>query len=192
MVRLPQLLAGLAATAAVAVAGCGGSDEPQGEKLPASVSTALLKQLDSVSDRVAADVAGACDDIYAPASEGGNIEPIDAALNSIPSDVDPEIRSALEQSIQRLEQLVDEECTEIRSAEQDSQDTTDETTPTETVTTETETVPTETTDTTPTPTETTPTTPVPPSEGGADGRGPTGDGPPGLDRGGAEAPEGGN
>jgi len=187
--RLPQLLCLLAAAVALAVAGCGGDDEPQGEKLPPEITQTLLQQLESVGDRVAAGVSGACDDIYSEDSGVGNIGPIDDALNSIPSDVDPEIRSALEQSIERLTQLVDQECEEIRSAEQGQQDTTDETTPTETVTTETETVPTETTETTTTPTETTPTTPTTPSTP-PNGNGPDGNGPPGQDRGGAEAPGG--
>lgn len=189
IVRLPPLLCLLAATATLAVAGCGGNDEPEGKKLPPDVTQTLLKQLDSVGDRVAAGVSGACDDIFASESDGGNIEPIDAALSSIPSDVDPEIRSALEQSIERLTQLVDQECDEIRSAEQGEQDTTTDETPTETVTTETETVPTETTETTTTPPETTPTTPETPTT--PNGNGPDGGGPPGQERGGAEAPEGG-
>jgi hypothetical protein len=188
MVRLPHLLCLLAAAAVLAVAGCGGDDEPQGKKLPPDITQTLLKQLDSVGDRVAAGVSGACDDIYASESDGGNVEPIDAALSSIPSDVDPEIRSALEQSIERLTQLVDQECDAIRSAEQGEQDTTTDETPTETVTTETETVPAETTETTTTPPETTPTTPetqtTPPN-----GNGPDGSGPPGQERGGAEAPD---
>ena len=149
----------------------------------------MLQQLESVGDRVAAGVSGACDDIYSEDSSVGNIGPIDEALNSIPPDVDPEIRAALEQSIERLTQLVDQECDEIRSAESGQQDTTDETTPTETVTTETETVPTETTETTTTPPETTPTTPTTPSTP-PNGNGPDGGGPPGQDRGGAAAPEG--
>ena len=187
--RLPQLLCLLAATAALAVAGCGGDDEPQGEKLPPDITQTLLKQLESVGDRVAAGVSGACDDIYASESDGGNVEPIDAALNSIPSDVDPQIRSALEQSIERLTQLVDQECDQIRSDEQARQDTTTdaETTPTETVPTETETTPAETTETTPTTPETTPTETTP--QAPPNGVGPDGGGPPGQERGGAEAPD---
>jgi hypothetical protein len=186
--RPRQLLCLLAASAALAVAGCGGDDEPQGEKLPPDVAQTLLQQLESVGDRVAAGVSGACDDIFASESDGGNIEPIDAALSSIPSDVDPEIRSALEQSVERLTQLVDQQCDEIRADEQGQQDTVTDETPTETVPTETETVPTE-TETVPTdPTETTPTTPDAP-ETAPSGRGPDGTGPPGQDRGGAEAPD---
>lgn len=187
--RPRQLLCLLAAAAALAAAGCGSDDEPQGRKLPPDVTQTLLKQLDSVGDRVAARVAGACDDIYASEADGGNIEPIDAALASIPSDVDPEIRSSLEQSVERLTQLVDRECDQIRSDEQARQDTTSEEPPaTDTVETETETVPTETTDTTTVPPETTPTEPTEPQTQ-PNGVGPDGNGPPGQERGGAEAPD---
>jgi hypothetical protein len=190
--RLPQIAVALLAAIGLAVAGCGDSDEPKGEKLPPAVTQELLPQLESVGDRVAAGVSGACDDIYASADDGGNIEPIDAALSSIPSGVDPEIRTALEQSVERLKQLVDEECAEIGAAEQDEPDTVteEETTPTETETVETETVPTE-TETTETETETAPTTPEQPPDVESPGRGPDGTGPPGLG-GGAEAPDGGD
>jgi hypothetical protein len=186
-VRLPHLLCALAATAALAVAGCGGDDEPEGKKLPASVTQDLQKQLESVGDRVAAGVSGACDDIYSEDPDTGNIGPIDEALASIPSDVDPQIRSALEQSIERLNQLVGQECDQIREQEQGLTET--ETTPTETVTTETETVPAETIETTPTAPEPQPTEPTPPDTE-PNGVGPDGEGPPGQERGGAEAPDG--
>lgn len=189
--RIRQTAVALAAAFALVVAGCGDSEEPRGEKLPPEVSQQLLQQLDSVSDRVAAGVSGACDDIYASAADDGNIEPIDAALASVPTSVDPEIRSALEQSVERLKQLVDEECAQINADEQDGQDTiTEETTPTETETTETETTPTE-TETAPTETETAPTTPDAPPADEPLGNGPDGTGPPGQG-GGAEAPDGGD
>ena len=188
--RAPQLSCLLATLLALAVAGCGDDDEPRGKKLPPQVAQTLQQQLESVGDRVAAGVAGACDDIYSEDPEVGNLEPIDAALGSIPSDVDPEIRSALEQSIERLTQLVDQECDAIRSDEQDEQERVVEEPPVETVTTETETVPTETETV---PAETTPTEPVEPpvTPDGDDGNGngPDGTGPPGQDRGGAEAPD---
>jgi hypothetical protein len=189
--RLPHLLCALAAAAALAVAGCGGDDEPEGKKLPASITQDLQKQLESVGDRVAAGVSGACDDIYSEDPDTGNIGPIDEALASIPSDVDPQIRTALEQSVERLNQLVGQECDQIREDEQGQQDTTTDETPTETVTTETETVPTDTTETTPTNPEPPPTTPTTPDTT-PNGVGPDGQGPPGQERGGAEAPEGGN
>ncbi len=188
-VRLPHLLCALATTAALAVAGCGGDDEPQGKKLPPSVTQDLQKQLESVGDRVAAGVSGACDDIYS--EDTGNIGPIDEALASIPSDVDPRIRTALEQSIERLNQLVGQECDQIREDEQGVTDTETETTPTETVPTETETVTTDTTETTPTTPEPPPTTPPTAPDTTPNGVGPDGQGAPGQQRGGAEAPDGG-
>lgn len=191
--RARQLPCFLATVAALAVAGCGDDEEPRGQKLPPRVTETLTQQLESVGDRVAAGVAGACDDIYSSDPEVGNIGSIDAALGSIPSDVDPEIRSALEQSVERLTQLVDRECSEIRSNEQEQEEPADEEPPPETVETETETVPAETTETTTTPPETTPTTPPDEApENPADGRGPDGAGPPGLERGGVEAPDEGD
>jgi hypothetical protein len=188
--RTRQLTAVAAAVLALLAAGCGGSDEPEGAKLPQSVADTLRQQLDSISGRVANGSSGACDDIYLSGPEGGNVEPIDAALRSIPSDVDPEIRSALDESVQRLQQLVDEECDGIRAAERREQETVpDETTETETIPTETETVPTE-TETVPTDTETAPVAPPDTGEREPNGNGPDGNGPPGQE-GGAEAPGGG-
>lgn len=148
------LIAALALTAA----GCGGDDEiPEREKLPPDITQELRRQMESIGDRVAAGVSGACDDIYSESD--GNITPINAALASIPPRVDPRIRAALEESVQNLEQLVSEECDAIRREE-----TGEETTPTETTPTETETVPSTETTTTPTTPETTPTTPQAPPE----------------------------
>jgi hypothetical protein len=182
--RKPILL--VAVAGALVVTGCGDSGEPEGEPLPSDVTQTLLQQLESVGDRVGAGVSGACDDIYADPPTG-NIEPIDDALAAIPADVDQEVRSALEESIDRLKQLVDSECSAIGAAEQEETETpTEEEAPVETVPDETVTEPTD--------TETVPdeeTTPEPQDpEQPPDGRGPDGDGPPGLDRGGAEAPGG--
>jgi hypothetical protein len=192
--RVSQLPCLLATVATLAVAGCGDDEEPRGKRLPPEVTQTLMQQLESIGDRVAAGVAGACDDIYSSDPEVGNIAPIDATLSSIPSDVDPEIRSALEQSVERLTQLVDQECSEIRSSEQEQEEPIEEEEPPpETVETETETVPAETTETTTAPPETEPTTP--PEEEPLtplDRRGPDGTGPPGLGGGGVEAPDGGD
>ena len=190
--RSRQLPCLLATVAALAVAGCGDDEEPRGEKLPPQVTETLMQQLVSVDERVAAGIAGACDDIYSSDPNVGNIGEIDAALSSIPSGVDPEIRSALEQSVERLTQLVDRECSEIRSSEQEREEPIEEEPPPETVETETETAPVETTETTTTPPETTPTPPEEAPESPLDGRGPDGTGPPGLERGGVEAPDEGD
>ena len=190
-IRVSQLPCVLAMAAALAAAGCGDDEEPRGKRLPPRVTQTLLQQLESIGDRVSAGVAGACDDIYSSDPEVGNVGPIDTALSSIPSDVDPEIRSALEQSIERLTQLVDQECAEIRASEQEGQDpTTEEEAPPATIEAVPETTPTETTETTDTapPPETTPVDPDDPTSP-PDGRGPDGTGPPGLERGGAEAPD---
>lgn len=190
MTLRPRTFALVVATALLALPGCGGSNEPEGELLPPDTVQTLLQQLDSVSDRVAANVSGACNDIYDSADNGGNFEPIDDALASLPDDVDSEIRAALEESIDRLKQLVDEECTAISDAELDQTTTEEpppvETTPEETTPeqTDTETVPEETTS------EEQPD--EPPADSEPPGRGPDGNGPPGQDGdddgGGIEAP----
>lgn len=193
--RLAHLLSLLALAGALVVAGCGDDGEPEGRQLPPRVTQTLLQQLESVGDRVDAGIAGACDDIYSDDPDVGNIGPIDAALGSIPADVDPEIRSALEQSIERLTQLVDQECSAIRSAEQEEQaPIVEDEPPPEPVETDTatETAPPETTETTEPPPETAPPEPEAPQTT-PPGRGPDGAGPPGQtqERGGAEAPDGG-
>jgi signal transduction histidine kinase len=174
------------ALAALAIAGCGGSGDPEGAKLPPSVRQALLPQLQSIDDRVAADVSGACDDIFDP--EAGNIGPIDAALASIPEDVDPEIRSALEGSVDRLKQLVDDECAQIAARErQEQEELPEDTDPVEPLPEETDTEE-ATTETTPEPPPETAPDDEPPSDAppGDDGTGPPGQG------GGIEAPPGGD
>jgi len=183
-------IAALAIVTTLAVSGCGGSDEPEDEKLPSDVTQALLERLDSISDRVAAGVSGACDDIYDESV--GDIGPIDDAMASVPNDVAPEIRSALEESIDRLKQLVDDECAEISAREQQEQESVPEeepapleTTPDETTTEETD------TETSP---ETTPDTDTEqPEQPQNPGRGPDGTGPPGQnDGGGVEVPSDGD
>lgn len=202
-----KIAALVATAAALAIAGCGGSDEPEGRLLPPSISETLRAHVDAIDRRVADGSAGACDDIYRPKLEEGNIEPIDEALAQVPPAVDDDIRSALAQSIDRLEQLVDRRCDEIRAEEQGEEPPViEEPTPTETETQPAETVPPE----TETGTEPTETAPPPARDGGGNGRdgggrdgggggngqgnGPDGTGPPGQDDGpadgGVEAPEG--
>jgi hypothetical protein len=186
-IRLPHVALCVATVAALAAAGCDGSGGSDGKKLPRSVSQELLTHIEQVESRVEANVSGACDDIFDGVA-GGNFDEIAGTLSSIPDNVDPDIRSAVSESVDRLQDLVNSKCDEIQAREQDRQETVPEETTTDerTTPTETETTPTE-TETTPTETETTPTTPDPPPNG----NGPDGTGPPGQDDGGGvEAPDG--
>lgn len=203
MIAVPRIGAVAVSLALLAIAGCGGSDESE-RLLPQRVADELELRLESIRGRVEDGSAGACEDIYRSRDDGGDLEPIDEALASIPENVDPQIRAALEQSFQRLEQLVADECGEIREREPDEQDSAPEETepdtdvePPETDTTETDPDdPAEPERTQPPPDG----EPAPPQDPGRDGgqgggRGPTGDGPPGQDGGdteggGVEAPEG--
>jgi len=184
---LPHLALCALAAVALALAGCGDSETPASEKIPADLSQDLLGEFEQIQARVDANVSGACDDIF-EGVPGGNFDQVGSLVDSIPDSVSPEIRSALSDSVDRLQQLVNDQCTEIRAGEQDEETVPDETVPDETETTETETTPPE-TETTPPETETTPT---PPDEdpGNGNGQGPDGEGPPGQDNGGGiEVPE---
>lgn len=174
------------AAAALAVAGCGGDDE--GRKLPPGISEQLATTIGQIQDRVDANVSGACDDIFDGAA-GGNFDETSQLIASIPEDVDPDIRSGLSESVDRLQELVSTECDEIQAREAEEQETVpeEETLPEETIPEET--VPEETeTETTPTETDTSP--PPPQDDGKGNGQGPDGNGPPGQnDGGGLEVPE---
>jgi hypothetical protein len=190
--RLRQPIGTAVAVALAAVAvGCGSDSE--GERLPPGISEMLVVELEEVRGRVANGSPGACDDIYE--TGGGNIDPLDDALADIPESVDPEIRAALEGSFDRLKELVDSECDEIRA--EGLREELDPTEPEETETapeteTDTETEPPPETEPPDTTTDTTP-EPPPTNPGGQtpEGNGPDGDGPPGQDEGGAEAPSDG-
>jgi hypothetical protein len=144
--------------AAVAVTGCGGDEEGKG--IPAATASALGQQLDGVQQRIDEGSAGACRDILeAPNERGPNKQKVEELIDSLPDDVDSDVRSALEDSFDRLWDLVQQECDDKASKEEDEKKT--DTTPTKT---QEETTPTETTPTETTPTETTPTETTPPSE----------------------------
>ena len=90
--------------AVVALAGCGGSEEPEGEPIPRGAVSELERRLDEVQDRYDAGVqegiAGACNDI-----ENDSYPAIDATVAGLPQNVDPEVRQALADSIGRLKEL---------------------------------------------------------------------------------------
>jgi hypothetical protein len=163
MSRSKAIFAVLALAAMLAVAGCGGDDETQGD-LPADDAATLLGQLEEVQANV--DV-GSC---FVAADEADNLI---ADIQELPSDVDGDLREALERGSEQLRDLVEdpEQCERPTTVETTTEETTtEETEPEEdTATRETETEPTTTT----TPTE--PTTPTTPGSGGV-GPGGTGQG----------------
>jgi len=134
---------------ALVAAGCGGDDE--GKPIPAATATQLDAQLDGVQARLDNGTAGACKDIL-EGPRGPNLEQVNQIIQSLPDDVDSDVRSALQDSFDNLWDRVQDKCDELaQKQEQQQQPTETQTTPTETETTPTETTPTETT-----PTETTP------------------------------------
>lgn len=154
MRRLAATLAALAL--AGAAAGCGGDDE--GEPIPAQQAEPMLDQLDNIERQVA---AGNCGSAEFQVTGDGELQDKVAAL---PDDVDADVRSALEDGVDRLLDLVEEQCGEDEEERTDTEET--DTQETETQETETETQPTETeeTETQPTETETQPTETQPPPE----------------------------
>jgi len=127
---------GVLVTVAVAAAatGCGSDDE--GAPIPQDAAAALERQLESIQSRFEFG-GGACADIAG--GDDPNTVPIRQTLDSLPKNVDQDVRDALRDSFDRLFQLVDEQC----DAEPEPQQTeTEEEAPAET-----ETVPPETTET---------------------------------------------
>jgi hypothetical protein len=134
---------------ALVAAGCGGDDE--GKPIPAATATQLDAQLDGVQARLDNGTAGACKDIL-EGPRGPNLEQVNQIIESLPDDVDSDVRSALQDSFDNLWDRVQDKCDELAQKQEQQQPTETQTTPTETETeTQTETTPTETT-----PTETTP------------------------------------
>ena len=134
----------IACVAAVLLGGCGSSDDG-GRQIPAATRQELDKQLRSVENRFDAG-GGACSDI------AQNQDSVQRTLESIPADVDAEVRNALRDGFDRLFQLTAEQCDEQKNQK----------TETETETTEAAPAPSpqpEPTPTVPTPTETTPAAP---------------------------------
>jgi hypothetical protein len=167
-VRLRTATTIVLALAAGLAASCGSDEE--GEALPQASAAELLGQLDSIQARFEAG-SGACNDV----TEGDdtNVAVVQGQLDSLPDDVDADVRDALAQGFDRLFELVQQECAEEQptdtQTETEPEPAPTETEPTETLPTETETVPTE-TETVPPETETVPPDQgeEPPSEGGED------------------------
>jgi hypothetical protein len=132
---------------AVVAAGCGGDDE--GKPIPAATASALNAQLDNVQGRLDNGTAGACKDIL-EGPRDPNVDQVNQIIESMPDDVDSDVRSALQDSFDNLWDRVNDKCDELAQKQEQQQPTETQTTPTVTET-QTETTPTETT-----PTETTP------------------------------------
>jgi hypothetical protein len=164
-----KLTAAAAIAAALALASCGGDDQPE-PSIPVEDAEALDSTLDEIRDNV--DV-GSC--LVAT----DKVEEFQGELDQLPSDVDDEIRDGLERGAQNLLGLIDEQC------EEPAPETTTEETQPETTTEETE--PTTTTEPTePTTTEETTTQPPPLSPGQGGGQNPGGTGGLGTSPGGGQ------
>lgn len=148
--RSKAIFAIVALAASLAIAGCGGDNESEGD-LPAEDAATLLGQLEEVQANL--DV-GSC---FVAADEA---DLLIADIQELPSDVDGDLRQALENGAEQLRVLLEDpdQCERpTTTSETTTEETTTEETQTEetTATEETTTEPTTTT----TPTQTTPTTP---------------------------------
>jgi hypothetical protein len=158
----------------LAVAGCGGDDE--GAPIPSATATALQNQLDGVQARLDNGSVGACKDIL-EGPRGPNLDAVQQLIDAMPDDVDADVRSALEDSFDRLWELVQQECDDREPTKTTPTETEPETTPTETEP-----------ETTPTETEPTETTPPAEEELPPEGDGDNGGGLPGNGNGGGVGP----
>lgn len=166
--RARQLFSVVGTFSALALAACGSEDEPKGTPLPAASVAQLQQRLDEVERRFqdAVDNAniGACDDIG-----NDSLPAIQDVIAGLPAKVDPELRTAVEQSFARLAELTETECADIEPEPAPEETVPEETIPEETVPQETipeETVPEETV-----PQETIPEEIVPPGNGNGNGNG---------------------
>jgi hypothetical protein len=98
-------------------AGCG-SDDQEGEPIPPDAAAALQRQLESIENRFQFG-GGACADITG--NDSPNSTEVRSVLDSLPEDVDPDVRDALEQSFDRLFELVQEQCDDEPSEQQQEQ-----------------------------------------------------------------------
>ena len=171
-----KLTAALGACAALTLAGCGSSDDPEGDPLPSGAVAQLQTRLDEIERRYQDAVdngnVGACEDIGTD-----SMPAIEDVIARLPESVDPELREAVDQSFARLRQLADDACADIQPVE---------TVPEPVPVPEPEPVPEEDTSTEEVPTETVPQE-EPPSEENGNGIG-NGGTPPGQEGGGIEAP----
>lgn len=170
--RFAKTTALIACLAAVFLGGCGSSGD-KGKQIPVAARVELDKRLQSIEGRFDFG-GGACADIAKDQTS------VQRTIDSLPSDVDSDVKSALSDGFDHLFELTDSQCDANKGQQTETQPT--ESTPAPTPTQpNTESTPTTPSDTTPTPT--TPTTPEqqPKKDKGTKGNG-----------GGNSAPQSGN
>ena len=169
MSTLKRIFLLLALGACLAITGCG-SDDEGGKPIPAEQAAALQRELNSIEARLQQGSVGACEDIFRHPTDP-NQSAVERILASLPSDVDPDVRDALEQSFENLWDLAQQECDDKAPKEPQQTESTPEPEPTPT-----ETEP-EQTETTPPPTDTTtnPEDAPQPNDGDGNGNGGGGD-----------------
>jgi len=115
--RLAKTTTVIACLVGLGLGGCGSGDD-EGAKIPATTRQELEKQLKSVGNRFDAG-GGACSDI------AENQQSIERTLDSLPPEVEKDLRDALRDGFDRLFELAAEQCDG-----QKDQQTETETTPT--------------------------------------------------------------
>ena len=144
--RARHLFAVLGTCSAFALAACGSSDEPEGDPLPADAVAQLQQRLDEIErryqDAVDNSNVGACEDIG-----NDSLPAVEDVIAGLPESVDPELRTAVDQSFARLAELTETECADIEPEPVPEETVPEEIIPEETIPEETipeETVPEET------------------------------------------------
>jgi len=129
-----QALAALASCLlALSMTGCGGED---GGDIPRNQANALLTLLDEAERRIE---PLRCDDLRISDDDGTpTLSDMQAKVNQLPEEVDPDVRDALEEGVEQLRRLAEAECA-AQEARREQQQT--ETAPTETLPAPTQTAP---------------------------------------------------
>lgn len=103
------------ALAAGLAAGCGSDDDPEGAPIPEQAAVDLESRLAEVERRLEAG-GGACADI-----QNDTMPSVEAIVASLPSDVDADVRDALQESFDRLFQLSEQQCDEEAGQETEAE-----------------------------------------------------------------------
>ncbi|HWH44906.1 MAG TPA: hypothetical protein VNT32_09255, partial [Thermoleophilaceae bacterium] len=122
---MSRLLATAGCGLCLALGACGSSDD-EFDPIPASNAEAILTQLDQVEERCDAGQTN---------SALFQVRELQNKADALPDGIDPALREAIRDGIDRLSRLVEADCSEEEPVETDTQP--DETTPTEPEPTET-------------------------------------------------------